>query len=243
MSTSVSSSSLQIATRRILLISLFLAFFLEGVGVQAGIYEYVDEDGVTHYTSAPPSSQYILFIDRDQDTEHVYPAEDQLDDPIDEDGLAHDTNATSSPQYILYIEGKGGIEIRFSGKDPFEDLIEEAAERYNVDPALVKAVIRAESDFDPWAISAKGAMGLMQLLPETAESLSVTDIFDPWENIRGGVRYLSELLDTFQNDLELSLAAYNAGKSTVLRFGSIPPYFETQRYVKKVLRFYRDYTE
>jgi soluble lytic murein transglycosylase len=241
MGTSISSSSLQLALRWVFLIGLFFAFIFGGVEAYAGVYEYVDEDGVTHYTSTPPSSEYILFIDREKDSELRVPGEGQYDDLPDEDGVTHHTDTPSDPHYVIFIGGKGGIEVRYSRGKQFEYLIEEAAERYDVDPALVKAIIRAESDFDPWAVSTKGAMGLMQLLPETAESLSVINIFDPWENIHGGVRHLSELLGTFHNDLELSLAAYNAGKSAVLQFGSIPPYDETQRYVKKVLRFYRTY--
>jgi hypothetical protein len=200
--TSDSTLSLQHTIHGILLISLIFAFFLQAARAHAGIYKYVDENGVIHFTNVP-----------------------------------------SSPQYVLYIEEEGGTESRHYGDDQFDDLIQEAAEEYDIDPALVKAIIRVESDFDPWAISRKGAIGLMQLLPETAEGLSVINIFDPRENIYGGVRHLSELLDVFQNDLELSLAAYNAGKSAVLQFMSIPPYDETQRFVKKVLRFYQAYRE
>jgi soluble lytic murein transglycosylase-like protein len=121
----------------------------------------------------------------------------------------------------------------------FEELIQKAAARHNVDPRLVKAVIQAESAFNPDAVSSAGAQGLMQLMPATAEGLGVEDPLDPRQNINGGVKLLSQLLNRYDEDLSLALAAYNAGPGAVKRFGGIPPYQETQTYVKRVLGYYK----
>ena len=114
--------------------------------------------------------------------------------------------------------------------------IQEIAARHGVDPALVHAVIRAESAFNPWAVSRKGAQGLMQLMPRTASALGVRDSFNPRENIEGGVRHLRYLLDRYPGNVSLALAAYNAGEGAVDYYGGIPPYPETQQYVQKILQ-------
>jgi soluble lytic murein transglycosylase-like protein len=112
---------------------------------------------------------------------------------------------------------------------------------YNVDPSLIKAIIHTESDFDDQAVSRSGAQGLMQLMPATARELRVTNPFDPWENIDGGTRYFRSLLDIFNEDLVLSLAAYNAGPGLVTRTGGVPEIAETKHYIKKVLKRYKVY--
>jgi len=117
--------------------------------------------------------------------------------------------------------------------------IQQAAALYQIPEELVRAVIKVESNFDPRAISTANARGLMQLVPPTAERMMVTDIFDPRQNIFGGVRYLRVLANLFNGDLELTIAGYNAGENAVIRHGGIPPYAETQDYVAKVLAHYR----
>jgi len=123
--------------------------------------------------------------------------------------------------------------------DPlFRNLIAEAASRYGVDAELITSVIVAESNFDPKAVSRKNARGLMQLLPETARRLGVKDIYDPAQNIDGGTRYLRDLLKMYDGDLALTLAAYNAGPGAVQRYGRIPPYNETIKYVRAIRKTY-----
>jgi len=123
----------------------------------------------------------------------------------------------------------------------YEGLIISASNRYSIDPDLIRAVIKVESDFNSNARSNKGAMGLMQLMPETARLHNVADVFDPAENIEAGVRHLQLLLGRYQGDLGLSLAAYNAGSKAVEKHGGIPPFAETQEYVRRVLRYYDRY--
>jgi soluble lytic murein transglycosylase-like protein len=118
-------------------------------------------------------------------------------------------------------------------------LVEQTANRFQVDPQLVHAIIKVESEYDPQAVSPKGAMGLMQLIPETAQRFGVANPFNPKENIEGGVGYLKYLLNLFGGDLSLSLAAYNAGEHAVERFGGIPSFAETRNYVQKVTNLYQ----
>ncbi|MBF0401838.1 MAG: lytic transglycosylase domain-containing protein [Magnetococcales bacterium] len=121
-------------------------------------------------------------------------------------------------------------------------MVRAAAQRTGLSTALLHSIIRAESNFDPNAVSPKGAAGLMQLMPETARLYGVTDITDPETNIHGGALFLADLLKQFNNNLELSLAAYNAGPTTVTRYGRrVPPYPETRNYIARVLRYYEEY--
>jgi soluble lytic murein transglycosylase-like protein len=123
----------------------------------------------------------------------------------------------------------------------FDHEIHRVGKLYDVDPPLIKAIIHIESDFNPKAVSKKGAQGLMQLMPDTARELQVDDPFDPKDNIEGGVRYFKQILDLFEGNLLLSLAAYNAGPGLVRRTGGVPRIPETRRYVNKVLKRYKFY--
>jgi Transglycosylase SLT domain/Domain of unknown function (DUF4124) len=157
------------------------------------------------------------------------------------DGTVHFTNAPSDPQYqrmgITSGTDAGWLRLPDGDTAPYLQEIRDAAERYGLPFKLVSAVIRAESGFNPRAVSPKGARGLMQLMPTTAATLGVRNSFDPRQNIEGGVRHLRSLIDRFIN-LPFALAAYNAGEKAVVQYGGIPPYPETQDYVTKVLYFY-----
>lgn len=123
-------------------------------------------------------------------------------------------------------------------RSKYDPIIERYAEKYRIDPTLVRAVIQVESDFNPACVSHKGARGLMQLMPATARRFGVKRIHDPEENIRGGIQYLAYLTTLFRDDLPRALAAYNAGENAVLKYGGIPPYDETQTYVKRAMTVY-----
>jgi len=160
---------------------------------------------------------------------------------VDGDGVLHLTNVPNGKYNLVLKEGwvQFHLDSNFEKYDP---LIWRAAEKYRVDYALVKAVIKAESNFNPRAISNAGARGLMQLMPETANALRVNDPFHPEDNIEGGVRHLRYLLDLFKGNLHLVLAAYNAGEEAVFRYNDIPPYRETQTYIQRVLKYFRNYS-
>jgi hypothetical protein len=166
--------------------------------------------------------------------------------PIAEPGPPPDAGSGAPPQpsapAVDSAPPEGPIRMDPGGVFDRNALLEVAgriARRHRMDEALVRAVIEVESRYDAFAVSPRGAMGLMQLMPKTAQRFSVRNAFDPIENIDGGVRYLGELLERYDGHLHLALAAYNAGEEAVDRFGGIPPYRETQHYVGKVLRLLR----
>lgn len=162
---------------------------------------------------------------------------------IDANGIRTITNIPpAGPVRDLVVYGPPGEAYRQSAETaeqlPVDSLIEKYARQYQLDPDLIRSMIRTESGFNPRAVSPKGAQGLMQLMPETAARLGVKNPFDPEENIRGGVQHMRNLLDTFNNDLTLSLAAYNAGENLVQRLNRIPDYRETHDYVRTVTKLY-----
>jgi soluble lytic murein transglycosylase len=161
---------------------------------------------------------------------------------IDENGVMHFTNTpTSSVQnYRIYVKEKPKT-TRWYSSEKYDDLISDASERFGVAFPLLKAIIKPESDFDPYAVSKKGATGLMQIMPENFEPLGLQDPFDPWQNINAGARYFKQMYDRFKGKLALSLAAYNAGPTAVDRYKTIPPYEETEEYVRRVLKYYYNY--
>ena len=160
---------------------------------------------------------------------------------VDENGVIHLTNVPDK-RYTLVLRD-GWVRFRLGANvDQYDSMIRKASERYGVDYALVKAVIKAESNFDPQAISRAGAKGLMQLMPGTAKALGVSDSFHPADNIEGGIRHLRYLIDLFNGNLQLVLAAYNAGEEAVFRYDGIPPYQETRIYVQRVLEYFQNYS-
>ena len=170
----------------------------------------------------------------------------------DGEGVVHFTDAPTDNRFKLFMRDfKKDKQLRtkfrlaeFNGdSSAYEAIIKSCALQYGVDQSLVKAVIHAESGYNPNAVSSKGAAGLMQLMPKTAQGLKVTDSFNPTDNIRGGVKYLRFLLDTFRGNVSLALAAYNAGMSKVAKFGGVPPYAETRNYVAKVLDYQKEYQQ
>ena len=158
------------------------------------------------------------------------------------DGTRHFTNAPTDPRYrrmgLTTGTEAGFLRLPNGDTGPYLQEIRDASERYGVPIKLVSAVIRAESGFNPRAVSRKGAQGLMQLMPGTASMLGVRNSFDPRENIDGGVRHLRSLMDRFPDNLPMVLAAYNAGERAVVQHRGIPPYPETIGYVQKVLHFF-----
>ncbi len=173
---------------------------------------------------------------------------------IDQDGVVHYSNVPTDPRYKKIASGsRARIKFRPAGNytqifmpkpaAEYNDFVLEGSRRFNIPEPLIRAVMAVESANNPTAISEAGAQGLMQLMPATAAEMGVQEVFDPRQNILGGVRYLRTLANIFSGDLVLTLAAYNAGHQTVFRYMGIPPIDETQQYVRRVLHLYNYYKQ
>ena len=166
---------------------------------------------------------------------------------IDADGVVHFTNTPTAKGYTLFLKENRVVRVQArtrsfkAGPDLYDNIILKAARIFGVDHALIKAVIHAESSFDPNAVSRAGARGLMQIMPQNDASLNISNPFDPSQNIMGGTRYLKRMLLRYNEKLALALAAYNAGPSAVDKYNKIPPYEETQTYVQRVMSLYSRY--
>jgi soluble lytic murein transglycosylase-like protein len=159
----------------------------------------------------------------------------------DRDGVLHFTNVPTSSQsssYKVYIKETPKKPLESYNEDLFDHVISEASQTHGISFSLLKALIKTESDFNPRAVSSAGARGLMQLMPENIKTLNIKNPFDPRENIMGGTRYLKQLINRFNGKLPLALAAYNAGPGVVEKYQRIPPFQETENFVKQVMEYY-----
>jgi len=160
---------------------------------------------------------------------------------IDSNGIVHFTNVPTSTDYKLYIKEKPQKRLGRINTKKYDDIIKKAQKKYGVEFSLIKAVIEVESSFNPEAVSKKGAKGLMQIMPDNFKTLLVKDPFNPSQNIMGGTLYIQRLLRRYKYKLPLVLAAYNAGPKAVDKYKQIPPYKETQNYVREVMKTYSQY--
>jgi len=191
-----------------------LLLFMPFSHAVADIYQYTDDQGVIHFSNVGVGSNKKYKKINSTVREQTAVSAPRTITPAT-------TLLTSSNMPSTYVE-----------------MIHNACDRHGVDPALVHAIVKVESDFNPYALSRKGAMGLMQLMPQTAVNMNVRNTFNPHENIDGGVKYLRYLIDRYEGNLSLALAAYNSGETAVKKWGTIPPFPETQNYVQRILKIY-----
>ncbi len=204
---------------------VFVGFF--GEAAAGTIYKFVDNQGHTYYTNQPKNA--YKYTDSDGSS---YYADEPRNSIYKTIFKFRTYTAKDFPRRTLRQAS--------SNKKRYAELIEQTANKYNIDPNLVHAVIQTESAYDAHAVSSAGAVGLMQLMPATARRFGVTDRNDPNQNLEGGIRYLKHLINLFEDNLRLAVAAYNAGENAVMKYGyAIPPYPETQNYVKQVLALYK----
>jgi hypothetical protein len=207
---------------------------------ESGRKIYVNEDkgsgdassGASKAEGSAPRSPLVYW----SSTEHRFK-------PVPTNGAVMRAARSAASEVNTYLDGKAQthqILNRAFTQGDIDAAIEQAATRHNVDPSLVRSVVKVESDFNPNAVSRKGAMGLMQLMPSTARSLNVSNPFDPAQNVDAGVRHLRALLDNYGGNVQLSLAAYNAGAGAVSRSAGVPKFRETQNYVRRITNLYNN---
>lgn len=202
-------------SRSVIIFMISLLFWLPFQPARADIYQFIDENGVVHFTNVSGGGKNHKKV---------------RSEPESVPASKPSTLAPSSPASVTASV--------ISIPTAYLDIINLACDRHGVDPLLVHAIVKVESDFNPYALSRKGAMGLMQLMPQTAVEMNVKNSFSPHENIEGGVKYLRYLMDRYEGNLSLALAAYNAGENSVKRWGTIPPFKETKHYVDRILKIY-----
>lgn len=233
-----------------LVVTVSVGLLLSANPATADIYAFVDSKGVRHISNEPDDPRYKLVMRtpkyKKPKAKIKPPPETTVLNPNGDKtwNLLKPNSTTISAFGGRYLGGKAGKPFRINEttRRQLSRSIAQIAARYRLDPHLIHAVISAESAFNPRAISHAGAMGLMQLMPDTAKRFGVQNPFDPVANMRGGAQYLRWLLDHFSGNLNLALAGYNAGEGAVKRYGNtIPPYKETQTYVMRVLQFYNHY--
>ncbi len=238
----------------LLLISGILGLFGLILGfpfaLQAEIYKYVDKRGNIHFSDRPfeqPGAGTANAGGTGQASSKLTTAL-RIYKYVDGRGVVHLTDRPPDSRYKLIYSGKtllrpdASIFTKGGGYERYAEMVNLVAKQTGLESALIHAVITAESAYNSEAISPKGAVGLMQLMPGTAKRYGVSDSTDPYSNIDGGSRYLKDLLAMFNNNLRLALAAYNAGENAVIRYGrKIPPYKETRNYVAKVMQLYHAY--
>jgi soluble lytic murein transglycosylase-like protein len=201
---------------------------------ESGRKIYVNDEAPASRSSATaftPSRSRLVYW---SSSEHRYK-------PVPTSGAAIRAARSAASEVNSYLDGGSALNLtrdRLFTQEQVDAAIDQAAARHNVDPNLVRSVVKVESNFNPNAVSSKGAMGLMQLMPGTARSLNVTNPFDPEQNVDAGVRHLKKLLESYGGDVRLSLAAYNAGSGAVARSAGIPRYPETQNYVRRITNLY-----
>jgi hypothetical protein len=189
----------------------------------ADVFRFIDEKGTIHFTDHLPARNKYQTV--------------KLPEVPKKSGVRPSSKSNGAP--ISQAVNPNPVKFNVADKSKYGHHIQRISGKYSIDPLLVHSIVRVESDFKPRAVSPKGAMGLMQLMPETARLYRVRNVFDPEENIEGGVRFLSHLMKTYNRDLTLVLAAYNAGETAVNRYNGVPPFSETREYIYKVMREHR----